>query len=78
MIDFGTVPHNVQRLALGCFFQHIGPAELTELSPPNALSFAENLGIPFREYIVAVEWLGNYHAKYVEALRHYARALYGR
>ena len=73
MIDFNDVPPNVTKLATGCFLEHIGPAEMTNLSPPNALALAENIGLAPEQYIAAIEWFGAYHEKHAEALRRYAR-----
>jgi hypothetical protein len=72
MIDFNDIPTNVQKLATGCFLEHLGPKELLELSPPDAFAVAENVGLAAHEYIAAIEWLADYNDKHAKALRRYA------
>lgn len=68
MIDFNDIPTNVKKLATGCFLQHLGPAELLALSPPNALAVAENAGLDREEYIAAIEWLVEANRKHADAI----------
>jgi hypothetical protein len=72
MIDLNDIPTNVTRLATAGFLEHMGPKELLNLSPANAVAFAENYGLGFEQYIAAIEWLGEYHVKHAESLRRYA------
>jgi hypothetical protein len=69
MIDFDTVPANVQRLAIGCFLQHVGPAELLEFSPPDAAAVAEIFDISVEEYIAAMKWLTGHNKRHIHALQ---------
>lgn len=65
-IDFRDIPLNVELVA------SFGPHELLALSPPDAVAVAKECGLTFEEYITAIEWLSDYHAKHAEALRNYA------
>jgi hypothetical protein len=57
MSDFDTMPLNVKKLSIACFFRNVGAHQIRTLSADEVAALAASAGLSLAEFTESVKWL---------------------